>query len=386
MARFIDKSPTFTTFFQIADDVSTVDEGFNHVDDFLGKTSPLRYKRIENFPIYGLDQVVLQIEDAEQGLDRSYEGEGVIINSTLVPLQNSMFMIPSLHDFYIFRIISVASDNIMTDNYYQIQYRLEYVDHEKATWLNKQTVEKYNCVLENIGTDKKCIVRSDVLEQIHNLEKEYDEIADTYKAVFYNDRYNCFLGEIDGPCHLLYDPLQVEFINKHNLFNPKGQLMVLIPTQQFYDSKRPLKYERSIYRFFEQKELRKLNNFKFNMFLGVSNKETAFAKYADESVQIADIQDPKYLNDSAISIFSDEFVQQMKMGLPAETKYGQLLIDYIKKEKFSTSDIPLDLMDELIYLDAGIEIFLIIPIILFIIKDTIDKALYIEKDLTNVEV
>ena len=295
-------------------------------------------------------------------------------------------MIPSLHDFYIFRIISVASDNIMTDNYYQIQYRLEYVDHEKATWLNKQTVEKYNCVLENIGTDKKCIVRSDVLEQIHNLEKEYDEIADTYKAVFYNDRYNCFLGEIDGPCHLLYDPLQVEFINKHNLFNPKGQLMVLIPTQQFYDSKRPLKYERSIYRFFEQKELRKLNNFKFNMFLGVSNKETAFAKYADESVQIADIPDPKYLNDSAISIFSDEFVQQMKMGLPAETKYGQLLIDYIKKEKFSTSDIPLDLMDELIYLDAGIEIFLIIPIILFIIKDTIDKALYIEKDLTNVEV
>ena len=99
MARFIDKSPTFTTFFQIADDTSVVDEGFNHVDDFLGKTSPLRYKRIENFPIYGLDQMVLQIEDSDQGLDRTYEGEGVIINSTLVPLQNSMFMVQSLHDF-----------------------------------------------------------------------------------------------------------------------------------------------------------------------------------------------------------------------------------------------------------------------------------------------
>lgn len=386
MARFIDKSPTFTTFFQIADDASVVDEGFNHVDDFLGKTSPLRYKRIENFPIYGLDQMVLQIEDSDQGLDRSYEGEGVIINSTLVPLQNSMFMVPSLHDFFIFRIISVSSDNIMTDNYYQIQFRLEYVDREKVTWLNKQTVEKYDCVLENIGTDKKCIVRSDVLEQIHNLEAEYEEISDTYKAVFYDDRYNCFLGEIDGPCHRLYDPLQVEFINKHNLFNPKGQLMVLIPTQQFYDSKRALKYERSIYRFFEKKELRRLGNFKFNMFIGSNNKETAFAKYADDSIQIADIPDPKYLNESAIAIFSDAFVQQMKLGLPAETKYGQLLIDYIRKEKFTTGDIPLDLMDELIYLDAGIEIFLIIPIILYIIKDTINKALYIEKDLTTVEV
>ena len=386
MARFIDKTPTFVTFFQIADEASTVDEGFNHIDYFLGKSSPLRYKRIENFPIYGLDQMVLQIEDSDQGLDRTYEGEGVIINSTIVPLQNSMFMVPALHDFYVFRIIAVASDNIMTDNYYQIQFRLEYVDREKATWLNKQTVEKYECILDNIGTDKKCIVRSDVLEQIHNLEKLYDNMADTYKSIFYNDRYNCFLGEIDGPCHLLYDPFQVEFIIKHGLFNKKNQLMVIIPTQQFYDSKRALKYERSIYRFFERRDTSILSNFKFNMFLGINNKETAFARYADDSVQIADIPAPKYLDDSAIAIFSDEFVQQMKLGMPAETKYGQLLIDYIKKDNFSPSDIPLDLMDEIIYLDAGIEIFLIVPIILYIIKETINKALYVEKDLTNVEV
>ena len=386
MARFIDKTPTFVTFFQIADDLSTVDEGFNHVDDFLGNTSPLRYKKIENFPIYGLDQMVLQIEDSEHGLDRSYEGEGTIINSTIVPLQNSMFMIPSLHDFYIFRIISVSSDNIMTDNYYQIQFRLEYVDREKATWLNRQTVESYACLLENIGTDKKCIIRSDELEQIHKLEAMYDDIVDTYKSIFYSSRYNDFIGEIDGPCHLLYDPFQVEFMNRHNLLNRKNQLMVIIPTQQFNDPKRALKYERSVYRFFERRDLHLLSNFKFNTFPGVNNTETAFAKYADETVQIVDIPSAKYLNDTAMGVFGDEFVNQMKLGLPAETKYGQLLIDYIRKDGFGLSNIPLDLMDELLQLDGGMEIFLITPIILYIIKSTIESTVYREKDLTSVEV
>lgn len=386
MARFIDKTPTYTTFFHIADELTTVDEGFQHVDDFLGKSSPIRYKKIEDFPIYGLEQVVLQIEDAEQGLDRSYEGEAVIINSTIVPYQNDLFMIPSLKDFYIFRITSIASDHIMTDNYYQIQFRLEYVDREKTAWLNKQTVEKYQCILQNIGTDKKCIVRSDVLEQIHKLEVMYEDLASTYTSIFYDERYNCFLGEISGPCHRLYDPFQVMFINKHNLFNAKDQLMVIIPTDQYYDSKRAIKYERSIYRFFERRELLLLNEFKFNMFLGTHNNETAFAKYADDGVQIVDIPSAQYLNESSMSIFSEEFVMQMKMGLPAETRYGQLLIDYIRKENFSPSEIPLTLMEELLSLDANLEMFFIVPIILFIIKDTIDKALYREKDVSSIEI
>lgn len=386
MARFIDKTPTYTTYFHIADDQTTVDQGFNHVDDFLGKSSPIRYKKVEDFPIYGLEQVVLQIEDAEQGLDRSYEGEAVIINSTIVPFQNDLFMIPAIKDFIVFRVTSIASDNIMTDNYYQIQFRLEYIDREKVVWLNKQTVENYQCILQNIGTDQKCIVRSDVLEQIHKLEVLYEDMATTYTSIFYDERYNCFLGEIDGPCRRLYDPFQVVFINKHNLFNAKDQLMVIIPAEQFYDSKRAIKYERSIYRFFERRELSTLNEFKFNMFLGINNRETIFSKYADDGVQIADIPAPKYLDSTSMQIFSDEFVTQMKMGLPAETRYGQLLIDYIRKQDFSPSDIPLTLMEELLTLDANLEMFFIVPIILFIIKDTIAHALYREKDTSSVEI
>lgn len=386
LSRFIDKTPTFTTYFHIADDVSTTSEGFNSIDDYLGDSSPIRYRRIENFPLYGLDQILLQIEDTDQGLDRSYEGEATLINSTITPCQNDMFMIPSLKDFYIFKVITVNSDHIMSDNYYRVGFSLQYIDREKATWLNKQTVEKYNCVLENIGTEKKCLIRSDIYDKIGKLEEMYTNMVDIYISVFYNERYNCFLGELDGPCTLLYDPFQVEFMLRHDLMNQKNRLDVIVPTEHFTDSKRRLKYERSIYRFFERRDLSLISNFKYNTFQGVNNPETAFAHYVDNTVFIVDIPQSKYIPDCANQIFSDDFVAAVKVNGPVETRYGKLLKDYIRNDEMTIDDVPLDLMEELLSLNADIEIFFLVPIMLYIIRTLIAKALYKEPDLTSVEI
>ena len=386
LSRFIDKTPTFTTYFHIADDASTTSEGFNSVDDYLGDSSPIRYRRIENFPLYGLDQILLQIEDTDQGLDRSYEGEATLINSTITPCQNDMFMIPSLKDFYIFKVITVNSDHIMSDNYYRVGFSLQYIDREKATWLNKQTVEKYNCVLENIGTEKKCLIRSDIYDKIGKLEEMYTNMVDIYISVFYNERYNCFLGELDGPCTLLYDPFQVEFMLRHDLMNQKNRLDVIVPTEHFTDSKRRLKYERSIYRFFERRDVSLISNFKYNTFQGVNNPETAFAHYVDNTVFIVDIPQSKYIPDCANQIFSDDFVAAVKVNGPVETRYGKLLKDYIRNDEMTIDDVPLDLMEELLSLNADIEIFFLVPIMLYIIRTLIAKALYKEPDLTSVEI
>ena len=386
LSRFIDKTPTFTTYFHIADDASTTSEGFNSIDDYLGDSSPIRYRRIENFPLYGLDQILLQIEDTDQGLDRSYEGEATLINSTITPCQNDMFMIPSLKDFYIFKVITVNSDHIMSDNYYRVGFSLQYIDREKATWLNKQTVEKYNCVLENIGTEKKCLIRSDIYDKIGKLEDMYTNMVDIYISVFYNERYNCFLGELDGPCTLLYDPFQVEFMLRHDLMNQKNRLDVIVPTEHFTDSKRRLKYERSIYRFFERRDLSLISNFKYNTFQGVNNPETAFAHYVDNTVFIVDIPQSKYIPDCANQIFSDDFVAAVKVNGPVETRYGKLLKDYIRNDEMTIDDVPLDLMEELLSLNADIEIFFLVPIMLYIIRTLIAKALYKEPDLTSVEI
>ena len=57
--RLIDTKQTYTTYYHILHDQTTVDEGFLDVASIIGHRSPIRFSKIENFPIYGIDQVVL---------------------------------------------------------------------------------------------------------------------------------------------------------------------------------------------------------------------------------------------------------------------------------------------------------------------------------------
>ena len=53
--RFLDRPPTYTTYYKINDIESTVDTGFNNIERMLGQNSPINYNEIKNFPIYNID-------------------------------------------------------------------------------------------------------------------------------------------------------------------------------------------------------------------------------------------------------------------------------------------------------------------------------------------
>ena len=89
VTRFLDKSPVFVTYYHVnADDVTT-DGGYKDVEEIYGKNSPLKFKKIDNFPLYGLDTVQLAIQDTDQGLDTDYQGDAVLLPNTIKPLQIS---------------------------------------------------------------------------------------------------------------------------------------------------------------------------------------------------------------------------------------------------------------------------------------------------------
>ena len=45
-ARFLDTTPTFTTYYHIVNDKTTVDEGFKDVASIVGHRSPIRFDKI----------------------------------------------------------------------------------------------------------------------------------------------------------------------------------------------------------------------------------------------------------------------------------------------------------------------------------------------------
>ena len=101
----------------------------------------------------------------------NHEGDATIIPGTIKPLPNSFFMINHLKEAYIFRVTEVTIDNVMPDNYYKIHYRLEYLNSDMVDRLNSQTTEVYSCILDNIGTEERCIVEKESQVKIKEIEK-----------------------------------------------------------------------------------------------------------------------------------------------------------------------------------------------------------------------
>lgn len=374
-ARFIDTTPVFVTYYHVDMDNTTVDEGFLDVASVIGHRSPIRFNKIENFPLYGMDQIVLNIAEDDQGLDTTWDGDGIVLPKTIKPVPNDFFVIPTLKDYYIFRVTNIQYDTIMPDNYYKIEFKLEYIDSTKLEEIEKQVLEEHVCVLENIGTETNCIIEKSSYQKIKEIENMYAEIKDLYMAMFYNDRHNVFLCEIeDGK--LLYDPLQTYFVNIHKLFNSKNDLSTLILTDQYDDPKRKYKYAKSVYKFLETRDMKLLSMFKYTTRPGTSIRESSFRKWHDRNIEVLDT--PMVIPDDSNSIFSRDYMEAIRLNAPVESEYASLIQRYLRSEKLTIKDISMELDTELIYLNNSIEVFFFTPFIMYIIRDIIEKELHVE--------
>lgn len=370
LLRWQETTPIFVNYFHLDNERSTTDSGFMDVAELIGPRSPMRFQKIENLPLYNFDQIVLQLQDEEQGLDSNYESEAIIIPTTIKPVQNSYFTIPSLPAPYLFRVTSIQYDNVMPDNYSRISFVLDYLDEDKIEELERQVVKNNICIYENIGTDKKCIIEKGNFIKIHELEKMMEDMKEAYIAMFYSERYNVFLGNLeDGYNKTIYDPYQTKFINKHNIFNMENDYHTLLLTDQIDDPKIRLKYEKSVYRFIENPDIDRLNEFIFVYSSGITYAESAFYRWRDPHVQVVDIIE--HLPNRTLNIFSKEFVDDVVNNRDMKTSYALLLKKYIRKETLTLEDIPENIADELLYLNNSLEVFFITPILMYIMKKII---------------
>lgn len=374
--RFQDKTFVPVTYYHINGQKTTTDQGYGDVTEILGKESPVKFEKIEDFPLYGIDQIVLQLSNNDQGLDSEFESDAVVMAGTITPLQNDYFIINQLKDPFVFRVTSVEYDTVISSGSYKIGYILEYNDEAVTGQLKDQTVDEFTCILDNIGTKDKCIIQSDTYTKIQKIDAMYDELCNTYMAFYYNERYNCFLADF-GNGMKLFDPFQLEFIMEHQLFKRRNSIDSIFMGEQFEDPRRKIKYQKTIYRFVEKMDMNKLSSFNYVVFPGVNNQQTAFSKWLDKSVLILDI--PKAFDpsgDHTYQVLSNEYVDSIRLNGPTDSKCAALIQSYVRREELSINDISLDICDEIMNLDdANLEVFFFTPIILYIIKDIVHKTI-----------
>ena len=222
---FLDKTPTFTDYFHINEVESTKETGLLNVEKLTGKYAATKYNMIKDFPIYGIEQIVLELEDDDdKGLDTSYESEGIILPNTVIPSVDDYFMITSVGKKFFFRVNQISYDTIKSNNFYKISFSIKAADEE--TYYDSfvsQSKEIYRTIFRNYGTEDKFILKEEDFFTVERLESLYREISDKYLQRFYSEKYNALIVHDPNSRYTLYDANVNKFCNNEAIFAQKDR-------------------------------------------------------------------------------------------------------------------------------------------------------------------
>jgi hypothetical protein len=388
LSIFLDKTPTFTTYYHIATDISTVDNGFLSVDQMLGDNSPIRFKKIYDFPIYGIESILPDLNDDEEGLTVSFETEGVILPNTVKPMPNDYFTISYLDKHYTFMVDSISYDTIKSNNFYRINFELKSTSTLTKKRLEKQTVETFKCIFGNIGTKEECIILYEDSLKYDTLVSMYEEICLQYKTLFYSEKFNSLLYYNDE--YFIYDKYLTYFITSNKLFYDMRNYTTLYLYNEDTSNTFFIEYLNSLYNCIEKCNKDDLKHIRV-MRKTLVNNESVFYQYSVDNVKtlmFIDIGTDEYVPDKLIDdIKNNNIVVKTEESTDTDETEGEsttedvvietdiiseMIIKYFNNSLNSLNDIDLSKLNNL-KIDNTYTNFMMIPIILFILKKIIVK-------------
>ena len=237
-AKYTEGVPFFTDYYSLSKNASTVDTGIMSVDKLTGKNSPIRFHKIKDFPLMGMEQVQLDLEDNDDiGFQMNYEGEAIVLPNTIYPQVDDRFTMTAVGKHFIFRVTEFHNDTILPKNYYKINFITEAADDISITQnIESQVIRTFRAVYDNYGTQDKFIIEEGDYKDAESIQALIDELSKLYLRYFYNERYNALVVQHPHDITLVYDAFVNHFCNEEQIFaqNPKNYW-----NYKFYEEKRP---------------------------------------------------------------------------------------------------------------------------------------------------
>ena len=237
-SKFLEKNPIFVTYYHINHAMSRADVGTGTVEAELGERSPIRFNKIRNFPVYNIPELKPDLVYDESGYDIELEvSDVVILPNTIKPRAGDFFLVsfPGIKE-YLFRVTNIKYNTIQSNDFYTIDADIYKIGlNIESTDIEKQIVETYLTVFENIGTQDRCFVKSTDIDYINSLAELYYKLRDFYKNAFYNRNLNCFTygtgrWSETGREIYRYDPFLEAFINRSNIYYDDNSENALVMT------------------------------------------------------------------------------------------------------------------------------------------------------------
>lgn len=373
-SKYVENGTTLVTYFAQKENAVTVDRGTRDIDQIFGKKSPLRFIKIINFPVRGLQPLKPDNIEENNIEDFNVEGDLVIIPRTMVPKQYDFFIINHVKMKAIFMVTDVKYDNMRVDGYYSIHYRLFSTSDETIQNLERQTDDICYTDLNAVGSDVNPIITEDNFILRGKISQMISYLITTYRALFYNDRHNCFLYEDPDTGMRYFDMCGNEFMAKHSIMNEENSSNVILLHDKLYEEKMLLHYNNSVYNWIELgASERLLQRFRYMLRTISSYPTSTFYAWAEDDIHImlpiginqkTPSEEYSFFDNNQLNAFLDPNKE------PVGSEYDKLIWKYIyKRDSLSVNDVSLDLAGMLINSVNHIDVFLYTPIVIYIIRE-----------------
>ena len=369
-----DRKPTIVTYYNINHNASTLDKGSSTLYDDIGQNSSLRFNKIENFHLYGIEKININLDIGEYGLESPIEGEALILPNTIVPVPGDMFIINHVIDKpYLFMVTGIGIDTLYTGaNFYKISYKLTRTDMDALTSLETvQTIKRFTYKAGNVGTTLTPLIESNQAELIDKIEDNIDTLLNYYMNLFYKNSVQNFILEYQ---HMyLYDPYLIEFMIRNKLFALSGNNYFHVEQAVYIGDTFALEYDHTIFKDIEIKK----SNMRLNSVYPVPvddpnsllvDRLESYYKLSNK-VMYKDYDNPINWLDMDLL---DRVINNDLYDEDSNLYYRNLLILYMNNKEFDITDkIMNSIMD--IEFNYTKELFYMIPILVFILKSYVNK-------------
>lgn len=392
--KFTGDGRCLATYFSLNEPNTTMSLGLNENYRVLGKDSPFRFNKIENFPMLGFSPLSPENGQLSQTNVRDYKlhGEAYIIPGTVMPRENDFFIINQINMNHIFRVTEVGQDGLNTDGSYKISYTLFSTNPSEIEWVFKQTVKEYVMDLQTMdGEDLTPLIGKEDYQYRSRLIRMVNDMIENYVSRYYDNIHNCFVCRENGEA--VFDLCGNVFMAKNGvMMNDKKWGNIVLNMNKIQDPRIDSLYQKSPYKWIERDApLRYLDSFKYHLVPGYEYPDSTFARYGSD-IQVMIPNDPwcvspacrPYFPDDAVKIFDNESdirtchecdckCCKNRYRCPRHYKcqrfdYISIIHDFIHGKLKTIEQLSLYTGDQLFDNADALEIYLWSPLIIYIIK------------------
>lgn len=193
-SKYLDTDPYFVTYYHINDTLSRADIGTDSVYEQLGPKSPVRFNKIRKFPVYLKADFTPEANFDNGGMDVELDINDVTtLPHTIQPKPGDfmLFEIPRAPKM-LFIVNNFRFSTVQSNDFYTIDISLRHVG-DTCDIIEKQVVETYTCVFENIGTQNNCFIKSDDEDALNNLNNEMASLESFYRDTYYDNHVGTYI-------------------------------------------------------------------------------------------------------------------------------------------------------------------------------------------------